>query len=80
MIQEALKNDSTFLRVSCGDNEESAVAELTTDYYLVQYAKSIGKTTAQLTFWDLIQFCRTSYLKVEAVRGEISPVLSTEVF
>lgn len=32
------------------------------DYYLIQYAKSIGKSTAELNLWDMIKFCRRSYL------------------
>jgi hypothetical protein len=31
-------------------------------YFLVQYAESIGKTTAELNLWDMIKFCRRSYL------------------
>lgn len=26
-----------------------------TDYYLVQFARTIGKTTAQLTLWDMLK-------------------------
>jgi hypothetical protein len=31
-------------------------------YYLVEFANSIGKTTAELNLWDMIKFCKRSYL------------------
>lgn len=31
-------------------------------YYLVEFAHSIGKSTAELNLWDMIKFCRRSYL------------------
>lgn len=31
-------------------------------YYLVEFANSIGKSTAELKIGDMIKFCRRSYL------------------
>lgn len=35
------------------------------EYYLVEFANSIEKTTAELNLWDMIKFCRRSYLNVK---------------